>query len=138
MDISCNAPLCGRLFIPSLAYDGSIRLFVSVDAVQRNVIGHLHPFLSLQAILHQPIYSECQRNSGECLDGLPRKYCLPYESWPLPTSYFSALQKRLLEDFVDKNYGSWRGGFVNSKLGLGICNNDTSLSGVRVSFLVEL
>ena len=28
--------------------------------------------------------------------GLPRRYCLSYESCPLPTSYFSALQKRLL------------------------------------------
>ena len=49
---SCNAPLCGRLFsyIPSLTDDASIRLFVSVDGVHRNVIRHLHIFSVLQTI----------------------------------------------------------------------------------------
>lgn len=63
---SCNAPLCGRLFscIPSLTYDASIRPFVSVDALQRNVIRHLHHFFALHPILHQPIF---QHSKSGCL-----------------------------------------------------------------------
>ena len=33
---------------------------------------------------------------GSVWAGLPRRYCLSYDSWPLPISYFSVLQKRLL------------------------------------------
>ena len=69
---------------------------------------------------------------------LPRRYCWSYEFCPLPSSYFSAPRKRLLELSVDKSHGGWRGGFVQSKLEFGICNDDTSLSGVLVGFLVEL
>lgn len=43
-----------RHFDTPLTYNTLTRLFLSLDAVQRNVIRHLHHFLSLQAIANLP------------------------------------------------------------------------------------
>ncbi len=124
---------------PFLTYDAPVRFFLSVDALQLNVIAHLRTFFTLQPFLYQPSQSthtvSQTRNLLEM--GLPSRYCLSYESWPLPTSYFSALQKRLLDHFVDKDHGSRGGGFVKSKLQLRVRIDDASLGGVSIGLVVK-
>lgn len=114
---SCNAPLCGRFFtripIPYLRYFdkplgigrwcSAARHWVSPLLLDPSAPFPLANLCRLLAILREIIGL-----------GLPRRYCLSYDSCPLPTSYFSALQKRLLSGVSTSSIKTTAAGVVDS------------------------
>ena len=192
MQCAFYAAASSAAIIPSLTYHGSVRFFVSLDGVQRNVIRYLHLFHTLQPTLLQPIYprrsaelqgyniyldstyhadTACHMTPDLCQFRTfqhSKSGCYLHNDFRVSLASLSgvaSLRTRLetkhsqdvsqdstfgseeetripkmrtrCEHFVDQDYAAWRGGFVKSKLEFGICNNDTSLSGVSVGFLVQ-
>ena len=114
---SCNAPLCGRFFtripIPYLRYfDKPLGIGRWCSAAR-----HWVPPLLLDPSAPFPLANLCRllAKLREIIGlVLPRRYCLSYDSCPLPTSYFSALQKRLLSGVSTSSIKTTAAGVVDS------------------------